>query len=80
MGISDWFKRFKSNAAAMEDYREGVAQPQDIDDCCLIGTEVVAALADACIRLADGDVRAAGIETVGPTRAINRIPPERNNS
>jgi hypothetical protein len=29
MGIGDWFKRFKSNAAAMEDYREGVAQPQD---------------------------------------------------
>ena len=29
MGISDWFKRFKRNAAAMEDYREGVAQPQD---------------------------------------------------
>ncbi len=43
--------------------RDGVAQPQDIDDCCSIGTEVVAALADACIRLADGDVRAAGIET-----------------
>ena len=40
--------------------REGVAQPQDVDDCCRIGTEVVAALADACIRLADGDVRGGG--------------------
>ena len=28
-----------------------------------IGTEVVAALADACIRLADGDVREAGIDS-----------------
>ena len=42
--------------------RDGLAQPQDVDDCCRIGTEVVAALADACIRLADGDVRAAGID------------------
>lgn len=29
MGIGDWFKRFKGNAAALEEYREGVAQPQD---------------------------------------------------
>jgi len=28
MGISDWFKRFKRNAAGLEEYREGVAQPQ----------------------------------------------------
>jgi len=28
MGIGDWFKRFKRNAAAMEEYREGVAPPQ----------------------------------------------------
>ena len=28
MGISDWFKKFKRNAAALEEYREGVAQPQ----------------------------------------------------
>ena len=26
MGIGDWFKRFKRNAAALEEYREGVAQ------------------------------------------------------
>ena len=25
MGIGDWFKRFKRNAAGFEDYREGVA-------------------------------------------------------
>jgi len=42
--------------------REGLAQPQDVDDCCRIGTEVISALADACIRLADDDVRAAGID------------------
>jgi hypothetical protein len=28
MGISDWFKRFKRNAAAVEEYREGGAQQQ----------------------------------------------------
>jgi hypothetical protein len=28
MGISDWFKKFKRNAAALEEYREGVAQPE----------------------------------------------------
>jgi hypothetical protein len=28
MGISDWFKRFKRNAGALEEYREGVAGPQ----------------------------------------------------
>jgi CBS domain-containing protein len=47
---------------AMGLVRDGVAQPQDVDDCCRIGTEVVAALTDACIRLADGDVQAAGID------------------
>ena len=26
MGIGDWLKRFRSNAAALEQYREGVAQ------------------------------------------------------
>jgi CBS domain-containing protein len=45
--------------------RDGVAQPQDIDDCCRIGAEVVAALADACIRLADAGIRAAGIDAAG---------------
>jgi hypothetical protein len=29
MGIGDWFKRFKRNAGALEEYREGVAQPQE---------------------------------------------------
>jgi hypothetical protein len=28
MGIGDLFKRFKRNAAALEEYREGMAQPQ----------------------------------------------------
>ncbi len=46
--------------------RSGLAQPRDIDDCCLIGAEAVVALAEACIRLADGTVRAAG---VGAARA-----------
>jgi len=29
MGIGDWFKRFKRNAGALEEYREGVVQPQE---------------------------------------------------
>jgi len=29
MGIGDWFKRFKRNAAYYEEYREGMAQPQE---------------------------------------------------
>ena len=29
MGIGDWFKRFKSNAATMEDYREGMQAFQE---------------------------------------------------
>ena len=41
--------------------REGVAQPQDIDDCCAIGGEVLAALVEACLRLAGEEVEAAGI-------------------
>jgi len=41
--------------------REGVAQPHDIEDCCLIGDEVLAALADACLRLAEEEVRAQGV-------------------
>jgi hypothetical protein len=32
MGIGDWFKRFKRNAAELEEYREGVAQPQEAGD------------------------------------------------
>ena len=41
---------------------DALAQPADIDDCCRIGTEVVAAMADACIRLACANVLGAGIE------------------
>jgi hypothetical protein len=32
MGIGDWFKRFKGNAASLEEYREGVAQPQETSE------------------------------------------------
>jgi signal-transduction protein with cAMP-binding, CBS, and nucleotidyltransferase domain len=41
--------------------RDALAQPQDVDDCCRINLEVIAAVADACIRLAASDVRAEGI-------------------
>jgi CBS domain-containing protein len=41
--------------------RDGVAQPQDIDDCCAIAREVLAALVEACLRLAESEVREAGI-------------------
>jgi len=41
--------------------REGVAQPQDIDDCCRIGAEMMAAICHACIRLAENDLIADGI-------------------
>ncbi|MEO8593273.1 MAG: putative nucleotidyltransferase substrate binding domain-containing protein [Candidatus Solibacter sp.] len=41
--------------------REGVAQPQDIDDCCVIAEEVLAAVVEACLRLAEAEVRADGI-------------------
>jgi signal-transduction protein with cAMP-binding, CBS, and nucleotidyltransferase domain len=44
---------------------EGLAQPRDVDDCCRIGTSIVAAVAEACIRLAGADIRAAGIEPPG---------------
>ncbi len=42
--------------------REGLAQPQDVDDCCQIGSEMMAATAEACIRLAAEDVEAAGLD------------------
>jgi hypothetical protein len=32
MGIGDWFKRFKQNTAAFEEYREGVAQEPGRDE------------------------------------------------
>ena len=41
--------------------REGVAQPQDIDDCRAIGAEVQSAVVEACLRLAGEDVESAGI-------------------
>ncbi len=41
--------------------RDGLAQPHDVDDCCRMGTQVMAALAEACIRLADEDIQASGI-------------------
>ena len=44
---------------------DGLAQPHDVDDCCRIAAEVVAALAEACIRLARCEVLASGIEPPG---------------
>jgi len=29
MGIGEWFKRFKRNAAEYEEYREGMVPPQE---------------------------------------------------
>ena len=40
---------------------DGLAQPHDIDDCCLIGTEASAAVAHACLRLAERNVQQGGI-------------------
>jgi Sec-independent protein translocase protein TatA len=31
MGIGDWFKRFKKNAAGFEEYREGTEQEDGAD-------------------------------------------------
>jgi CBS domain-containing protein len=39
---------------------DGLARPPDVEDCSCIASEVLAALAEACIRLADGEVAAAG--------------------
>src|SRR5947207_5748543 len=44
---------------------DGLAQPQDVDDCRRIGAEIVSALTDACIRLARGNVLASGIDAPG---------------
>jgi CBS domain-containing protein len=41
---------------------EALAQPQDIDDCCQLGTEVTGAFSEACIRQAHENVTAAGVE------------------
>ena len=40
---------------------DGLAQPRDVDDCCRMSSEVVEAAAEACIRLAERNVAAAGI-------------------
>lgn len=40
---------------------DALAQPRDIEDCCRISREVVAAVSDASIRHAGREVRAAGI-------------------
>ena len=40
---------------------DGLAQPHDIDDCCLIGTEVIAAVAKACIRMAEHSAQKSAI-------------------
>ena len=41
---------------------DGLAQPHDIDDCCQIGAVTIAAVADACIRLARAGVLESGID------------------
>ncbi|HEY4362452.1 MAG TPA: putative nucleotidyltransferase substrate binding domain-containing protein [Bryobacteraceae bacterium] len=41
---------------------EGLAHPSDVDDCAAIATEMAAAATAACIRFAQQDVVAAGIE------------------
>ncbi|MEO8129933.1 MAG: cyclic nucleotide-binding domain-containing protein, partial [Bryobacteraceae bacterium] len=41
---------------------DALAQPLDVDDCCQMGSEIVAALANACIRLASEQVLEAGID------------------
>lgn len=40
---------------------DGLAQPPDVDDCCRIGSEVAAAMARACIRLAHTNLLEAGM-------------------
>ncbi len=41
---------------------DGLAEPLDVEDCSHIGTGVVTAVADACIRLASASVLSAGID------------------
>jgi len=41
---------------------EALAQPLDVDDCCRMGTEIISALANACIRLASAQVLEAGVD------------------
>jgi len=40
---------------------EALAQPRDVEDCCRISAEVSAAAAEACVRMAERNVVAAGI-------------------
>jgi signal-transduction protein with cAMP-binding, CBS, and nucleotidyltransferase domain len=39
---------------------DALAQPRDVDECCLFGAEVLAALADACTRLAAAELAESG--------------------
>ena len=41
---------------------DALAQPADVDDCCQLGSEITAALANACVRLASAQVLQAGID------------------
>ncbi len=45
---------------------DALAQPRDVDDCCRLNAEVLSAAAEACIRLAEEDVKASGIDTPPP--------------
>ena len=47
---------------AMQMVLDGLAVPQDVDDCCRIKTEVVGALTEACFRLAREGVLALGLD------------------
>jgi CBS domain-containing protein len=44
---------------------DGLAQPSDLDDCSVLGVEVVKAIADACISMALLTVETAGIPPPG---------------
>ena len=44
---------------------DGLAQPHDVDDCCLVGTELGAAVADACLGIAERNVQKSGIARAG---------------
>jgi len=39
---------------------KGLAQPQDVDDCCFLASEVLKAVADACIGIAERSMLASG--------------------
>jgi signal-transduction protein with cAMP-binding, CBS, and nucleotidyltransferase domain len=41
---------------------DGLARPADVDDCARMATQLVSAATAACIRLAEQDAQAAGIE------------------